>query len=215
MSLGSYLKNNRPRSIVLTIVFVLACLVFLVGIVCVFSITRMMGSSQIPQDTVNQSTPSASTDSTVSSAFQGSGDGGESVILTEAELEEANANIRARNNSLGRYPSSSGSNTTSTYYTTSGNQWYGDDDDDDYTSETTSYTQSTVSDGNEWENTSSTVSEPAASTPSEPTTSTPSEPTTSVPEEPTSTPEEPSTPSTPATSTPTTSDTPEDGTVTE
>ncbi len=68
MSLGSYLKNNRPRSIVLTVVFVLACLVFIVGVVCVISITQMLGSPDLPDaDTaVNQSSVSNS-ESTVSS----------------------------------------------------------------------------------------------------------------------------------------------------
>ena len=216
MSLGSYLKNNRPRSIVLTVVFVLACLVFIVGVVCVISITRMMGSPSLPEaDTaVNQSSVSNS-ESTVSSSFQGSGENGESVLLTEEELDQANANIRARNNSLGRRPSSSATNTTSQSYTTSRHQSWSDEEEY-YTSSRTSSTTS-----REEENTSSTVSEPTTSTPEEPTTSTPEEPTTSTPEEPTSTPSVPSTStpggstSTPATSTPEEPDLPADGTVTE
>ena len=72
MSLGSYLKNNRPRSIVLTIIFVLACLVFVAGIVCIYTITQMLGTPDLPETALNQSSPSVS-DSTVSSSFQGTG----------------------------------------------------------------------------------------------------------------------------------------------
>lgn len=215
MSLGSYLKNNRPRSIVLTVVFVLACLVFIVGVVCVISITQMLGSPDLPDaDTaVNQSSVSNS-ESTVSSSFQGDGENQENLILTEEELEQANANIRARNSSLGRRPSSSATNTTSQSYTTSRHQSWSDEEEY-YTSSRTSSTTS-----REEENTSSTVSEPTTSQ-EEPTTSTPEEPTTSTPEEPTSTPSVPSTStpggstSTPATSTPEEPDLPADGTVTE
>ncbi len=221
MSLGSYLKNNRPRSIVLTVVFVLACLVFVVGVVCVFSITQMMGSRSSAETPTSESRLSAS-GSTVSSSFQGSGEAGESVILTEEELDAANANIRARNNSMGRRPSSGSSNTTSTYYTTSQN-WYGDDDEDNYyyTSRLTASTGSSTSRYEE-EPTTSTPDEPITSTPEEPTTSTPEEPSTSTPEQPsTSAPEQPSTstpegtfylhldtPSVPETSTPNTPDEP-------
>lgn len=215
MSLGSYLKNNRPRSIVLTVVFVLACLVFIVGVVCVISITQMLGSPDLPDaDTaVNQSSVSNS-ESTVSSSFQGDG---ENLILTEEELEQANANIRARNSSLGRRPSSSATNTTSQSYTTSRHQtWYDDEEGEEY--HTSSRTGSTTS--REEEYTSSHTSQPTTSQ-EEPTTSTPEEPTTSTPEEPTSTPSVPSTStpssstSTPATSTPEEPDLPADGTVTE
>ena len=218
MSLGSYPKNNRPRSIVLTVVFVLACLVFIVGVVCVISITQMLGSPDLPDaDTaVNQSSVSNS-ESTVSSSFQGDGENQENLILTEEELEQANANIRARNSSLGRRPSSSATNTTSQSYTTSRHQtWYDDEEGEEY--HTSSRTGSTTS--REEEYTFSHTSQPTTSQ-EEPTTSTPEEPTTSTPEEPTSTPSVPSTStpssstSTPATSTPEEPDLPADGTVTE
>ena len=110
MSLGSYLKNNRPRSIVLTTIFVLACLVFVAGIVCIYTITQMLGTPDLPETALNQSSPSVS-DSTVSSSFQGTGESQESVVLTEEELDQANANIRSRNNSSGRRPSSSATST--------------------------------------------------------------------------------------------------------
>ena len=58
MSLGSYLKNNRPRSIVLTTIFVLACLVFVAGIVCIYTITQMLGTPDLPETALNQSSPS-------------------------------------------------------------------------------------------------------------------------------------------------------------
>ena len=216
MSLGSYLKNNRPRGIVLTVIFVLACLVFIVGVVCVISITQMLKSPDLPETTVNQS-GILSDVSTVSSSFQGTGENQEQVILTESELEQANANIRSRNSSLGRRPSSSATNTTSQSYTTSRHQtWYDDEEGEEY--HTSSRTGSTTS--REEEYTSSHTSQPTTSQ-EEPTTSTPEEPTTSTPEEPTSTPSVPSTStpssstSTPATSTPEEPDLPADGTVTE
>ena len=207
MSLGSYLKNNRPRGIVLTVIFVLACLVFIVGVVCVISLTQMLKSPDLPETTVNQS-GILSDVSTVSSSFQGTGENQEQVILTESELEQANANIRSRNSSLGRRPSSSATNTTSQSYTTSRHQGgYDDDDDYTYTSRTSSHTTSrTSSTTSRWEE------EPTSSTTSRPTTSTPEEPAVSQPEEPaTSTPEEPATSTTepPATSHPTTSSAPE------
>lgn len=213
MSLGSYLKNNRPRSILLTIFFVFACLVFVVGAVCIFTIVQMMGTPDNPREPVSQSAPSAVSGETVSSAYQ-SGDGSDSqgVILTQSQLEQANANIRSRNNSLSYYPSYDDDDyTTSYHYTTSGSQWYGDDDEEDYTSHTTSYTQSTTS--REEEELTSTPEEPTTS--SRPDTSTPSQPTVSEPDEPTSTPEEPTTSSQPSTSTPTLPEGTEEETVVE
>ena len=196
---------------------VLACLVFIVGVVCVISITQMLGSPDLPDADTAVNHPVCPTQKAPFLPLPrrrgkpGKPDShGRGIGTSQCQYP-------GTKQFPGRRPSSSATNTTSQSYTTSRHQtWYDDEEGEEY--HTSSRTGSTTS--REEEYTSSHTSQPTTSQ-EEPTTSTPEEPTTSTPEEPTSTPSVPSTStpssstSTPATSTPEEPDLPADGTVTE